>query len=108
VARRTASGFEVSDGTSALVAGLNTRALEYAPATSADGREIFFTRLEGSSAVILRSSREEASAPFGPPTPLAGVTGFAEAATVTCDGASVYYHRREGGEFAIYRADRAP
>jgi hypothetical protein len=34
------------------------------------------------------------------------VSGFVEAPTLTCDGRALYFHRLDGSEFAIYRADR--
>lgn len=107
VARRVQGAFSVLDDSRAILANLNSRALEYAPATSADGLEIFFTRLEGSSPVILRSSRSDTAAPFGAAYPVTGITGFVEAPALTCDGSVLYYHRLEGSEFAVFRAERA-
>jgi hypothetical protein len=106
VARRADDTFTVSEESRRLVANLNTRALEYAPATSADNLEILFTRLEGTAALILRSARADASLPFAAPTPVDGFTGFVEAPSLTCDGNTLYYHRRDGGEFSIFRAER--
>jgi hypothetical protein len=107
VARRAADAFTVDDESRRLVAALNTRGLEYAPATSADGLEIFFTRYDGGAApVILRAVRPSASQHFGAPTLVEGIEGFVEAPTVTCDGRAIYYHRRDGTEFAVYRAQR--
>lgn len=106
LARRTLDTFTVDDESRRRVAALNTRALEYAPATSADGLEIFFTRLEGSTPTILRAARSASTQPFGAPSPVGGIEGFVEAPTLACDGATLYYHRRDGTEFAIYRAER--
>jgi hypothetical protein len=109
MARRTLDTFTVDDDSRRIVAALNTRALEYAPATSADGLEIFFTRYDGGAApVILRAVRPSTSQPFDAPTPVQGIEGFVEAPTLTCDGRALYYHRRDGTEFAIYRAERVP
>jgi len=107
VARRDGDSFTITDDSRSVFANLNSRALEYAPATSADGLELFFTRLEGSAPVILRSTRASASAAFGSPQPLAGISGFVEAPTLSCDGRSLYYHRLEGREFVVMRAERA-
>jgi hypothetical protein len=106
IARRTLDAFTVDDEGRRLVAALNTRALEYAPAAAADGLELFFTRLDGATPAILRATRARASDPFGAPSPIEGVSGFVEAPTLTCDGRALYFHRLDGGEFAIYRADR--
>jgi hypothetical protein len=46
IAKRKDAGFERLANAGKLLACVNTRALEYAPATSADGLELFFTRLE--------------------------------------------------------------
>jgi hypothetical protein len=107
VARRGPEGFFVAADSEAVLGPLNSRALEYAPATSADGLEIFFTRLEGSAPVILHSTRTNASAPFSAPRPVAGITGFVEAPSLSCDGGVLYYHRLEGTQFHIARAERA-
>lgn len=107
VARRGPDGFFVAADSPAVLGPLNSRALEYAPATSADGLEILFTRLEGSAPVILQSTRTNASAPFSAPRPVAGITGFVEAPSLSCDGGVLYYHRLEGNQFHIARAERA-
>ena len=108
VAWRVGETFTVDDASRRLVAALNTTALEYAPATSADGLEIFFTRLRGTTATILRAARARDADPFGEAAPVAGVDGFVEAPSLTCDGRSLYFHRLDGSEFAIYRAERVP
>jgi hypothetical protein len=107
VARRNADAFIVAEDSERLLRSLNTSALEYAPSTSADGLEIFFTRLDGATPVILRSARADASAAFGAPTRVGGIDGFAEAPSLTCDGNAIYYHRRDGDVFRIHRAERA-
>jgi hypothetical protein len=107
VARLAAGAFTVAEDSVRLMASLNTSALEYAPSTSADGLEIFFTRLEGSSTTILRAARADAAAAFGPPARVGGIEGFVEAPSLTCDGATLYFHRLDGDVFRIYRAERA-
>jgi hypothetical protein len=107
VARGVDGTFSVAPDSARLLATLNTPALEYAPATSADGLEIFFTRLEGSSPAIFRAARASASEGFGVATPIAGVGGFVEAPSLSCDGRTLFYHRREGGAFSVFRAERA-
>jgi len=108
IARRAGEAFDVVAGSRALLTNVNSRALEYAPATSSDGRELFFTRLEGSSPVILHSTRAEPSLPFGEPKGVAAIKGFAEGPSLSCDGRLLYYHRRDGGRFSIYRVTRTP
>jgi hypothetical protein len=93
-------------------AAINTdSALEYAPATSEDERELYFTRL---TRPFLRpprfetfvAQRADAHAPFGAPERIAAITGYAEAPTVAPDGA-LYFHAMADGRFTIRRAPRA-
>ena len=103
VARRTAVGFEPDPQESALLTGLNTDAREYAPSVSADGRELFFTRLPVGSldASIWRSARASTTDPWGIPTRIEEATGFVEAITISGDGATLYFHQREGNRFVL-------
>jgi Tol biopolymer transport system component len=80
--------------------------LEYAPAISASGLEIFFTRLEGTNAAIYTATRSSAMAPFGAPRRIQAITGFAEGPSLSPDGKSLYYHLNDNGTFAIYRVTR--
>lgn len=92
-------------------AHINTRdALEFAPATSEDELELYFTRL---TRPLLRpprfetfaTSRASANAPFGAPERIAAITGYAEAPSVAPDGA-LYFHAMVDGRFIIRRAPR--
>ena len=85
---------------------INTSALEYAPAISTSGLEIFFTRLEGSASGIYAATRPNASAPFDTPKKIQAITGFVEAPTLSVDERSLYYHKDENGRFVIYRVTR--
>jgi hypothetical protein len=85
---------------------INTSALEYAPAISASGLEIFFTRLEGSTSAIYASTRSNTSAPFDTPKKIQAITGFVEGPTLSADEKSLYYHKAENGLFVIYRVTR--
>jgi Tol biopolymer transport system component len=80
--------------------------LEYAPAISSSGLELFFTRLEGTSPVIYVATRTDATSPFGAPRKITAATGFVEGPTLTPDEDSLYYHKREGNLFVIYRVTR--
>lgn len=81
-------------------------ALEYAAALSADGLELYFTRLRGRDAAIYRATRPRPDAPFEAPARVGAITGFVEAPTLSPDGRSLYYHARAGNGFAIYRVTR--
>jgi Tol biopolymer transport system component len=102
--------FTHSPAASARLAAVNTRgALEYAAALSADGRELFFTRLTGRSAAIYRAVRAPGdTAHFGRPGRIAAIDGFAEAPALSPDGGYLYYHRRVGEQFRICRVRRVP
>jgi hypothetical protein len=112
VAERTGGEFQVTPRSSNLlraVASSSPADLDYGPATSADNLELFFTRWSPPAPlpVILHATRTDPSAPFGPPSRIAVIRGFAEAPSITADGRTLYYHQRDAaGHFAIYRVTR--
>lgn len=88
---------------------INTDLLEFAPATSADERTLYFTRVDTDA---LRNGREDgfgifvatrptASAPFGPPQRIKAIKGYVEGPTVSPDGCAIYFHKRVGDMFKI-------
>src|SRR5437764_1438319 len=110
IAVRDGSGFRRHPASAAFLRNVNTPALEYAPAISADLLELFFTRAASLSGAaqpaIYRSSRRSRDEPFGVPQRIAAITGFVEAPTLSGDGRSLYYHRLEDNRFVIYRVSR--
>jgi hypothetical protein len=115
VARLTAAGFETAADSADIFRTVNSGDLEYAPALSADERELFFTRarfdFEGDRLVlaqtaIMMASRKSAAEPFGPPVRIAAITGFVEGPTISPDGRLLYYHRRDSGIFHLYMVER--
>lgn len=88
------------------MAAINTPALEYAPCSSADQLEFFFTRIVDGIPAIFRSTRPSRTVPWGAPRRLAAITGFVEAPTIAPDGAALYYHARRNGRFVIERVIR--
>ncbi len=111
VARRTGSAFERLADTAMLMQSVNTAALEYAAAISADGLTLFFTRAgagESGSPAIFVANRPTTSSPFGSPERIAAIDGFVEGPTLSPDELSLYYHRLDGPQFAIYRVTRSP
>ena len=107
IASREGGGFSLLPNSRDLLARINTAgSLEYAPSTSSDGRELFFTRFDKAEPVVLKSTRSDRSQAFGPPERLTAVTGFVEAPSLSCDGTSLYYHRRDGADYSIYRVTR--
>ena len=106
IANRTESGFVRSGNSNRIMRLINTKALNYAPDTSASQLEIFFTRLNRRGPAIYTASRSSTSKPFGKPRRIRAITGFAEAPSLSPDGKSLYYHKNEGGIFVIYRVTR--
>ena len=104
---RDGSGFRRAPNSAALLKNINTDALEYAACISADELELFFTRFGNSGFAIYRSTRESKVQPFDPPERLAAIEGFVEAPPLTADGLSLYYHKKVGELFVIYRVTRS-
>ncbi len=108
IAVRDGSGFRRLPESAVILKNVNTSALEYAPAVSADLLELFFTRgprMFQKSPVILHASRTRADEPFGVPRPVPLITGFVEAPSLSKDGCWLYFHKNDSGRFAIYRVD---
>ena len=112
VARRAGDRFERMPDSDRIMASINTSALEYAPAISSDGLELFFTRLSGAlfwrKLTIEHATRKSADAPFAPSQTIAAITGFVEAPSVSGDGKALYYHGKVDGMHRIYRVTRLP
>lgn len=104
VVNRTESGFVRGD--TALTAAINTAALEYAPTTSADELELFFTRAEGTALSIWVARRGSTSEPFGAPEKIEAIEGQVEGPTISPDGRSLYFHKHDGARFVIQRVTR--
>ncbi len=115
VARLTANGFVTAAESADIFRAVNSGDLEYAPALSADERDLFITRarfeFEGDRLVLARTeimmaTRASAAAPFGRPVRIAAIAGFVEGPTVSPDGRRLYYHRRDGDRFHLYMVER--
>lgn len=101
--------FERAENSDEIFQNINTDSLEYAAAISADELEFFFTRLEqdlSSPPEIFRAVRDASDAPFSQPEKLSAITGFVEAATLSSDASTLYYHKKENDRFVIYRVVR--
>ena len=107
LARRNGNGF-VRDGSSAsLCKAINDDGLNYAPSLSADELEIFFTRAGKDGPAIYQASRANKGLPFGVPSRISAISGFVEAPTISPDGRSLYFHKKEGEHFVLYRVTRS-
>jgi WD40-like Beta Propeller Repeat len=109
LAKQGPNGFEPDPNGKRILARLNTDALEYAPALSANGLSLTFTRLEGiwpfQTPSLFRASRKHTGQAFDSPVRLTAIDGFVEGATYGPDGA-LYYHKRVNGRFQIWRLPR--
>jgi hypothetical protein len=109
IAHRNRATFERAKDSNNIFKNVNTSALEYAAAISADGLELFFTRFDSAgflTPAIFRAVRKNRNEPFGLPQVVAAAEGFVEAPTLSPDERSLYYHKRERSGFAIYRLTR--
>ncbi len=108
---RDGLGFTRLPQSGRLLANVNAGALQYAPSTSPDGLELYFTSvardaLDTPVFSIERATRPRTDAPFGKPRRITAITGFSEGPSISSDGLSLYYHRRVGRIFRIYRVTR--
>lgn len=103
-------GFTLVPNSASIMANVNSDKLEYAPAISASGLELFFTRLDlgTGQAGIYRSVRAHAGSGFGAPQLVSAITGFVEGPALSPDERSLYYHRlnTNTNKFEIYRVTR--
>ncbi len=112
IARRSGNTFVRDPASEAILKTVNDPdALNYAPATTADELEIYFTRVnkdhpEVHGPQILVAKRANRALPFGPPLRIRAITGFVEGPTLSPDEKSLYYHRKDDGHFVIYRVMR--
>jgi len=106
IARRAGNSFRPDPESDTLLREINTGGLDYAPATSPSELEIFFTRLDRDGPAIYTATRSSTAAAFGAPEKIRAITGFAEGPTVSPDGTSLYYQRKEDGKFVLYRVTR--
>jgi len=117
VAHRAGAAFTIDPQSHDLLAKVNTTALEYAPAISANGLELYFTRARGlgtggaaasPTVEILVARRTRTDAPFDEPQVLEALKGYVEAPSLSRDGSEMFFHMKVAGQFVIYRALRTP
>ena len=116
--REKAGTYKVSGASDTILEKVNSAALEYAPALTADGLELFFTR-EGMRAdslgsqvktphfEILLATRKTPTEPFSQPEHLAAIDGFVEAPSLTLDKRELFYHKKVGAVYQIWKVTRA-
>ena len=107
IATWNGSTFVRDSNSATIMKQVNTsKNLEYAPAISSSGLELFFTRFNRTDAALYVATRTDASSPFGASRKITATTGFVEGPTLSPDEKSLYYHKREGDLFVIYRVTR--
>ncbi len=108
-ARKKGDRFERFSGSEDVFRNVNTDALEYAPAISADDLTLIFTRaelgLKGRVSLYI-ATRASVTSPFDSPAALVDLDGYVEAATFTPDERAIYYHKKDRGRFVIQMARR--
>lgn len=109
IAHRKGARFERDPASDALLKNVNAEKLQYAACISGDEKTLFFTRLTGlfpPTPSIYLSTRPNNTAPFGKPMRVAAADGFVEGPTLSPDEKSLYFHKKEGSSFAIFRVTR--
>ena len=108
IAKREGDHFVRLANSKTIMQKINTGGLNYAPCPTASDLEFFFTRLSNpiTGPAIFTATRAKKSEPFRTPVQIAAITGFVEAPTISADGKSLYYHKKENGVFVIYRVTR--
>jgi hypothetical protein len=110
VAVQRQGAFHLDPNSTQIMHNINTGALQYAPCISADGLELYFTRASqrpsGPSVRIMVATRSSASQPFGEPEVLQSLSGFVEAPSISADSKEMFFHKKVGDRYTIYRAER--
>jgi hypothetical protein len=111
VATRQGGTFVIDRHSASIMKTINDKYLNYAPDTSADELEFFFTRTDPKPPTpqfgIYMATRKSATKPFGEPKKIDAITGFAEAPSISPDELSLYYHwKNPSGVFVINRVTR--
>ncbi|MCB1613523.1 MAG: PD40 domain-containing protein, partial [Xanthomonadales bacterium] len=99
-------GFARLPNSSELLAAINSADLEYAPCLSRNGLELYFTRYANGEFAIYRSTRWRDDAAFEAPQRVRIVDDYIEAPALSPDERSLYFHRRVGTRFEVWRVQR--
>ncbi len=110
-ARRVNGEFIRDANSDQLLRNINTeKHLEYAPSLSADGMELFFTRARGTGIFmkthIYSSRRNSLTEAFGKPEPIDIRGNGIEGPSISSDGRTLYYHKKDGQHFRIFKMTR--
>jgi len=98
-----------------IMKNINSPELDYAASISSDGLEIFFTRMSLSDmkpgkirSRILRAKRQSVLESFAKPVVIEAIgrDDFVEGPSISNDGRELYYHKRVGKKFRIFKVSR--
>jgi hypothetical protein len=104
---RSGGGFVDTPAGESIFAAINTAALEYAPALTANALELCFTRFDPADQPILMVSRRAAPTDaWDAPRRIRGPVGLIEAGTWSPDARTLYYHALVNGRYVIRRLTR--
>ena len=111
LASKTNHGFRRMPESNSILVAVNSDLLEYAPAISTSGLELFFTRADLTSEVpdvtIWHTSRNSLNASFESPSKIEAITGMlTEGPSISNDGTNLYYHKWDGNQFKLYMVSR--
>ena len=109
IAHRSGSAFKRDPkGPSILACCRTGKSLNYAPDTSADELEFYWTRLipPTTPPQIWMATRAGKTKPFKNAHQITAITGFAEAPSISPDGHSLYFHLLDNDTFKVWRVTR--
>jgi Tol biopolymer transport system component len=106
VAVRNGTSFSRASNSEFIMREVNTLALEFAPAISASGLELFFNRASSPIPEIYTATRANTTDPFGTPRKIQAITGYAEGPALSADEKSLYYHGFVANKFVLFRVSR--
>ncbi len=101
--------FKKTSNSDEVFYNINNGDLNYAPAISKDGLEIYFTRakLSEGKVQIYVAKRGLISEAFGMPELVSGAEGFVEGSALSPDDRLMYYHKKIGGNsYSIFLISR--
>jgi hypothetical protein len=119
LAHRVSDGsFQLDPHWDKILKEVNSGPLQYAPAITDDGLELYFTRCENSAVPTagmtmpplmqtMVAFRKKTDEPFGRPVRLNAIEGFAEAPSLTLDKRELFFHKKVADRFRIFRLQRS-
>lgn len=104
---RSGGAFVAAPTSTTAFTAINSPALEYAPALTANGLELCFTRFDpAGQPVLMLAERASLTDPWSTPRRIRGPAGLVEAGTWSPDARTLYYHASVNGRYVIRRLTR--